>query len=316
MENGSDFSYQTIWGNNSGWFSAGFGPFRRFTGSDLEYEKLVDAPKHRRLAAHLSLFKENVALGEALNWLRELKFRSLESHAANFLNQLKAFINQPDFLPHGTRLEDVSSEGVFFCDASQSRVNIYELSDGYRSVLSLTFELLRQLENQYGEEIFELDPETGKIYVKVPGVVLIDEIDAHLHPVWQKKIGYWLTGHFPHIQFLVTTHSPLVCQAAEKGSIFRLPVPGTDDSGGMVKGSELNRLLYGNVLEAYSTEVFGIAHTQSATGQELAKKLAILNEKALRVGLSNEEEQVRDQLRSALPISDSEAFIKKLLGDI
>ncbi|SFQ79972.1 AAA family ATPase [Hymenobacter arizonensis] len=195
MEDGQDTLYQTAWANNKGWFSAGFGPFRRFTNGDAEYHKLFDGEQHKRLAAHLSLFRENVALVEALNWLKQLKFSSLDSHGSTFLNLLIAFINQPDFLPNGTRLVEVSSKGVFFEDANNARISLDELSDGFRSVLSLAFELLRQLESQYEEEVFETVPVAGQpdlIRVQIPGIVLIDEIDAHLHPIWQKRVGYWL----------------------------------------------------------------------------------------------------------------------------
>ncbi|WP_240731685.1 cell division protein FtsZ [Hymenobacter radiodurans] len=315
-ENGRNSSYNALWSETKGWFSAGFGPFRRFTGGDPEYHKLFDAPQHKRLAAHLSLFKENVALTEALNWLRQLKFRSLESHGLDFLLRLKSFINQPDFLPHGTRLAEVSSEGIYFRDSSDNLIDLDELSDGFRSVLSLAFELLRQLENQYGEGIFEEVDQSGVIRVSISGVVLIDEIDAHLHPIWQKRIGYWLTKHFPHIQFFVTTHSPLVCQAAEHGSVFHLPRPGTEGLGRMVAGTELNRLIYGNVLEAYGTEVFGLVHTQSEAGQAKTSRLTDLNEQALSAELTADEQQERNTLRATLPISDSEAFVKKLLGNL
>ena len=319
MEDGQEAFYQTSWANNKGWFSAGFGPFRRFTGGDAEYHKLFNGEQHKRLAGHLSLFKENVALVEALNWLKQLKFRSLESHASTFLNLLIAFINQPDFLPNGTRLVEVSSKGVFFQDANNSRISLDDLSDGFRSVLSLAFELLRQLECQYEEDVFESIPVAGQanlIRVQVPGIVLIDEIDAHLHPIWQKRVGYWLTKHFPLMQFFVTTHSPLVCQAAENGSVYRLPHPGTNDLGGMVEGTELKRLIYGNVLEAYSTEVFGLITTQSDSGQQKTHQLTALNEKALNHPLSADEKRARDELRAVLPISDSEDFIKKLLSDL
>ena len=50
-----------------------------------------------------------------------------------------------------------------------------------------------------------------------PGVVLIDEVDAHLHPTWQRRIGLWFREHFPKLQFIVSTHSPLICQAATVG---------------------------------------------------------------------------------------------------
>lgn len=319
MEDGQEAFYQTSWANNKGWFSAGFGPFRRFTGGDAESHKLFTGEQHKRLAAHLSLFKENVALVEALNWLKQLKFRSLESHASTFLNLLIAFINQPDFLPNGTRLVEVSSKGVFFEDAHNARISLDELSDGFRSVLSLAFELLRQLESQYEEAVFESFPVPGQpdlIRVQIPGIVLIDEIDAHLHPIWQKRVGYWLTKHFPLMQFFVTTHSPLVCQAAEYGSVYQLPRPGANEDGGMVAGTELKRLIYGNVLEAYSTEVFGLISTQSESGQQKTHQLTALNEKALNHPLSADEKQARDELRAALPISDSEDFIKKLLSDL
>ena len=91
----------------------------------------------------------------------------------------------------------------------------------------------------------------------VPGVVLIDEIDAHLHPTWQRRIGFWFRKHFPNIQFIVTTHSPLICQAAEVGSVWHLPTPGSGEQLQQVTGDTLRRLIYGNVLEAYGTEVFG-----------------------------------------------------------
>ena len=60
-----------VWGSGEGWFSASFGPFRRFTGGDPEMDKLYES--HPRLAAHLSAFGENVALGESLRWLSNLQ---------------------------------------------------------------------------------------------------------------------------------------------------------------------------------------------------------------------------------------------------
>jgi len=47
-----------------------------------------------------------------------------------------------------------------------------------------------------------------------PAVVLIDEIDLHLHPKWQRELIDYLTNLFPNTQFIVTTHSPLIVQAA------------------------------------------------------------------------------------------------------
>ncbi len=130
--------------------------------------------------------------------------------------------------------QEVSSDGVVFKDPNGSNLAINELSDGYRSILSLTFDLIRQMVSFFGyKDVFRNLPKKG-MNIDLPGVVIIDEIDAHLHPSWQKRIGYWLTKYFPSIQFIVTTHSPLVCHAAERGSVWRLASPGSDQTSGKV----------------------------------------------------------------------------------
>lgn len=238
----------------SGWFSCSFGPFRRFSGGDAELEKQYkDFPQIYR---HLSAVRESFALSEPLAWLKQLKFEALEDNtqSAALLSSIISFINQPELLPNGARLQEVSSKGVQFRDANGSIVQLEDLSDGYRSILSLTFELLRQLALCYGADLFQSNVD-GTIQVKVPGVVLIDEVDAHLHPTWQQRIGFWLLKHFPDMQFIVTTHSPLICQAAK--TVFKLPTPGTDEVGTFLEGVELDRLKYGNILEAYASEAFG-----------------------------------------------------------
>jgi ABC-type glutathione transport system ATPase component len=134
--------------------------------------------------------------------------------------------------------------------------------------------------------------------VVAPGIVLIDEADAHLHPTWQREIGQRLKALFPRLQFIVTTHSPLVCQAAD--TVFRLPRPGTEEQGRMLEGVELERLQYGNVLDAYGTGAFGRI-TRSEAGKQLLERLAELNHKELEQGLSKEEEQEQERLRAIFP---------------
>ncbi|NPC71393.1 AAA family ATPase [Corallococcus exiguus] len=295
-------SVQSVWEDGSVWFSASYGPFRRFTGGDTEQEKLFQS--NPKLARHLSVFGESVALSECLEWLKLLQFKKLEEDPeGDLLESLKQFINQPDFLPNEARLESISSKGVRFIDGNGCEVPVENLSDGYRSILSMTFELIRQLSRAYGsDKIFAPEDPTTII---VPGVVLIDEIDAHLHPVWQRRVGKWFREHFPNIQFIVTTHSPLICQAATVGSVFRLPPPGSDEEASMVTGVALDRLLYGNVLDAYSTGAFGDVDLRSDEGMEKLERLAILNQKELAQGLSPEEQAEQQQLRAQLPTASS-----------
>gem|GEM_PF-181589 len=276
-------------------FSAGFGPFRRFSGGDADYERQFSSLP--RVTRHLSLFDERVSLTEALRWLKDLQFKALAKNrfSADFLEQIRAFINQEGFLPNGVKLRDITPEAVRFVDANDSAISIEELSDGYRSILSLTLELIRQLSTHYGpDQVFD----TNARAVIAPGIVLIDEADAHLHPTWQREIGQRLKALFPRLQFIVTTHSPLVCQAAD--TVFRLPRPGTEEQGRMLEGVELERLKYGNVLDAYGTGAFGRI-TRSEEGKHLLEQLAELNRKELEQGLSEEEEQEQERLRAIFP---------------
>ncbi len=291
-----------IWGENEGWFSASYGPFRRFTGGSQTYEKLYYS--NPRLAPHLTAFGEDVALTEAVEWLKLLHLRHLERKSeGELLGYLKDFINLGALLPHGTKLVDVSSDGVIFRDGLGADVRIEQLSDGYRSILSMTFELIRQMVQTYGHEKVARQIRKGEWKIDLPGVVLVDEIDAHLHPTWQVRIGENLLRYFPKVQFIVTTHSPLICHAAEKGSVWRLPIPGDDSSfAGRVRGKELKRLVYGDILEAYDTQLFGVVGTRSEAGKQHLKRLAELNQKSRNAGLTEREEEELQGLREAMPL--------------
>lgn len=287
-------------------FTASFGPMRRFTGGDpIPAEQSKSLPV---LARHLSLFEEDIALPESLNWLTTLRlqeYERLERNAANdgatpsLLARIRAFVNHGNLLPTGVRMAAVNSDGVHFLDAGGFQVRVTDLSQGFRSVLSLTFELIRQLAAEFGPDAV-FDPQDPTKIVAA-GIVLIDEIDAHLHPTWQRQIGPWFRAHFPNVQFLVTTHSPLICQAAEVGSVFKLPTPGTEETGRMLEGVELQRVLYGDILDAFSTGAFGPGQTRSEHGQRLLRELAELNVREVGIGLTDEEAARQEELRRILP---------------
>jgi energy-coupling factor transporter ATP-binding protein EcfA2 len=300
-----------VWGGGRGWFSVGYGALRRFAGSDKDTEKLYYS--NPLLARHLTLFGESVALSECLAWLQRLQFESLDAEkrgdpsggpSGELLQKIRVFVNQDGFLFFNAKLSEITPREVTFVDGGGFRVAVEELSDGYRSILSLTFELIRQLVLCYGADVVFDPNEPTKI--AVPGVVLIDEVDAHLHPSWQRRIGLFLTEHFPRMQFIVATHSPLVCQAAVKGSVYRLARPGTEEESAFVQGSELDRLLYGNVLDAFGTESFGIdAGGRSALSRQKLARLAELNQKMIEEGLSNQEKSELWALRRELPTAAS-----------
>ncbi|RDB04487.1 AAA family ATPase [Runella aurantiaca] len=291
------------------WFSAGYGPFRRFTGGSQDKEKIYKT--NPNLGSHLSVFGEDVALPEALNFLRDLYIEELEANKRlnesrvktkpkSTLENLIKFINEAHLLPHGAVIDAVGLKEVYFKDGYGNTVSSLQMSDGYRSILSMTFELIRQLIRVYGNQLVFENINNGKNIIDLPGVVLIDEIDAHLHPTWQTRIGEWFTKYFPKIQFIVTTHSPLVCRACEKGSIWRLASPGSDTESGEVKGLERERLIFGNILDAYGTELFGQSPVRSEKTDEKQKRLGQLNMLSAFGKITEEEEKERLKLQQTL----------------
>lgn len=89
------------------------------------------------------------------------------------------------------------------------------LSDGQRSILSLIGDI--------ASRAMVLNPHLGENAVKqTPGVVLVDELDLHLHPEWQRRIIEDLKLVFPSIQFIATTHSPFLIQSLSPGELINL----------------------------------------------------------------------------------------------
>lgn len=86
------------------------------------------------------------------------------------------------------------------------------LSDGFRSVISMVADLAYRM--------VRLNPFLGeRAVLDTPGIVLIDEIDMHLHPLWQQTVLGDLRNAFPKLQFVVTTHSPQVLSSVPASSI-------------------------------------------------------------------------------------------------
>ena len=289
-----------VWGDNSnsGWFVAAYGPFRRLRGSVDTFTYLTNS--RPRLGACLTVFRDDVALTHLTPWLKDLVLDAPKKpKAKSIIENIVNFINNAQLLPNGAILsDDIDSEGIKLNDANGVPVSLYDMSDGYRSVLSMTIDIIRFLIETYGTE--KVFPNTKQEMIGLPGVVLIDEVDAHLHPTWQTRIGQWFTKYFPNIQFIVTTHSPLVCRACENGSIWRLAAPGSSNESGEITGTYKKRLIYGNVLDAYGTEVFGENVSISEESNDKMNRLTLLNNKSIEGETSDAEEQELSELKSFL----------------
>lgn len=103
------------------------------------------------------------------------------------------------------------------------------------------------------------------------------------------------------MQFIVTTHSPIICRAAQNGSIWRLTAPGNDQDGYEVTGNDRKRLVFGNILDAFGTQLFGTDTTSSDDSTELREEYARLNSLSLRGQLPEEKRNRLHELQAIMP---------------
>jgi hypothetical protein len=189
------------------------------------------------------------------------------------------------------RVERVDSDGLWLRDASGTLLPLADMSEGYRAALALMIDIVRHMDQVYGDEWLLVEPRDGSVVVPHPGVVLIDEIDAHLHPAWQREIGFWLKAHFPNVQFIVTTHSVLVCQAADENGIFHLPPPGSGEAPFQVGPEEYWNIVRSKADDVYLSPAFGLAQTRSPRAVEARQGYTRLKAKKNSIGLTSAESQ-------------------------
>lgn len=118
------------------------------------------------------------------------------------------------------------------------RIPINQLSDGYKSTISLVADIAYRMA--------ALNPQLlGNVCRETDGVVLIDEVDLHLHPTWQQRILGDLTEIFPKVQFIVSTHAPAVINTVKSENIILLDDGMAYEPSGEVHGKDTNTIISG-----------------------------------------------------------------------
>ncbi|MGW4883070.1 AAA family ATPase [Streptomyces murinus] len=296
------------WADNpAGWFCAAYGPFRRMAGGSGDVQRLMLASGP--VARQASLFHEDASLAEGVAWLVEQHLRALEERpGAAELKRTALAILRDGLLPDGYSIDDVNSEGLWV-ERDGSRFPLREMSDGFRTVAALVVDILKQIYDAYGLTLW--DRQGDSLLNRMPGVVIIDEIDAHLHVSWQRRIGSWLTSHFPGIQFIVTTHSPYICQSADPGGLIRLPGIDEEASPEVVGDDLYERVVYGSGDDAVLSSLFGLDTPYSEQAERKRSELVALERDILR-GVADDQQIEKHQILKRLLTSSPSARLDEM----
>ena len=159
-------------------------------------------------SGYLTIFNPSWDLKNPIEWLKYLD-HSEKSGKTNIVSVEAAKKLLQELLNSDVQI-DITPETVTFKEKG-SLVTFEQLSAGYKGVITIITDLLVRLsENQ---------PNVVSIH-EFKGIVLIDEVELHLHPKWKYNFVKRLRDIFPNIQFIMTTHSPTVLLGASKEAVF------------------------------------------------------------------------------------------------
>ena len=164
-------------------------------------------------ASVTSLFDSTLELVDAEQILRDLDYSKLKKAkgAAKLFKRIKEAlatilpdIDDPENIKiYPPRTLGLKGKNGVYAKTPYGEVPFSSLSLGYQTVSAWTIDIAWRMFQQYPDSLNPLSE---------PAIVLVDEIDLHLHPKWQRQIRKELSRHFPNIQFIATAHSPLMAQ--------------------------------------------------------------------------------------------------------
>lgn len=264
-----------------------------------------------------TLLDEPPGLVHAETWLRSLELGALKGDEAEKRFVAAVHATLLGVLPGIDRLEVPARGPVLVSEPAVGETPLSTLSDGYLTTLGWVTDLIARWSEWARRRGLSL---TGDFAQEMTGLVLVDEIDLHLHPRWQKHVIDDLRKAFPRLSFVVTTHNPLTLHGARKGEIQVLRREGDRVVAKQVdlpEGADADEVLTGPWFGLSTTidedTVRAIErYQQQARRTEDPEDLARLERKLLdRLGGTRAHEQVAPEIVQQAP-----AKLKAFLEDL
>jgi predicted ATP-binding protein involved in virulence len=200
----------------------------------------------------------------------------------------------------GLRFDTDRREIVLKMEGGQE-MPFYNLSDGQRATLALVADI--------AIKAVTLNPHLGRnAALRSPGIVMIDELDLHLHPKWQRRIIDDLKRSFPELQFICSSHSPFLIQSLKQGELIVLQGEATD---GVQVGEYANQSLEAIVEEVQGVEMPQRNHRAEVVSQAVEKYIKeIKSPGATRKMLKQAEQEYREVTEPYAPNPGLNALLK------
>jgi hypothetical protein len=277
-----------------------YGTARRLGSSSLNSEKTDSASEN--------LFFEETKLVNAEEWLLRMDYsaikpskiqerqKKLRELAKDVLIKVLPDVSEIRFSSPTT---EKPTPGVEF-NTPYGWVSLKQLGYGYRTMIAWIVDFTSRMVERYPDSP---DP------LAEPAVVLVDEIDLHLHPKWQRELISFLTEQFPNTQFIVTAHSPLIVQAAPDAKLVLLRRIGDhvviENNPETIRGWRIDQIL--------TSELFGLETARPPdTEKLLVRRKKLLTKSRLTRSNQKEVEEINNKL-GQIPSGESFEQAKKTM---
>lgn len=213
---------------------------------DYHREKKNDTfKKNTRTNGYIDCLDGTANVKLMMNWFRKMARYDLEERdsspefAAVRSAMERCFALMTGITDVKVKLDlDTSEIDIIYQDEKEGKVKIplNQLSDGYKGTISLIADIAYRMA--------VLNPHLAeRVLSETDGIVLLDEVDLHLHPAWQQRVINDLISIFPKIQFIVTTHAPAVIHSVKSENLMIIKDSQLISVGSQVYGKEVNAVL-------------------------------------------------------------------------
>ncbi len=260
-----------------GFFVLGYGATRRVDASEIFDPQALRKQRLLRYQRVAGLFEDYIALTPLHGWFPRVE-GPRRDHIIDLINRL---------LPHDARFTGERQDHEYTLTIDGGAVPVSSLSDGYRGFMGLVSDMLYHMHSAWTH---------GELTAR-SGIVMIDEIDLHLHPSWQRTVVPTLAACFPRIQFILTSHSPIVAGTLHSENILVLEMqPGdAQSSWPSCQIKRLGETVHGMSADQILTSgYFGLDTTRAQASVDQRQDLA-------RRALEGDKDAALDFIKSLTP---------------
>jgi len=241
------------------------------------------AQKPERYVRVKNLFDPYARLQHAERWLTDVE-RLSDRHFTQAVWAIKKLL----MLQDGDRVTRRGSK--ILINIQEEVFTLRQLSDGYQSMVALAVDIMMGLTTKW--ERMDL----------AEGIILIDEIETHLHPIWKMEIVTRFRKVFPRMQFFVSTHDPLCLRGLSQGEI----VVFTTGPSGLVAEVVREDISHLRADQLLTSPLFGLVSTREPDFQKGTDRYSALLGKSDRTAMETKEMQaLGDLLRSGLLMGET-----------